>query len=110
MFFNHKKEADLEQQSAKHELSMQELMIRIDSLDREVKTLLDELQITPEQVSHFVSSATNFTSENWEELQNQRKLLDEKLAMELSNIKNPTKTKEALQSQKNVARHWIFVR
>lgn len=110
MFFNHHRDADLEQRLQKHDLNMQELMIRIDSLDREVKTLMDELNITPDQVSQFVASSANFSSEQWAELHNQRKALDDKLARDLSNIKNPKKTQQALQSQQHVTRNWIFVK
>lgn len=109
MFFN-QKENNIENQILKNDLSLQELLIRIDSLDREVKKLLEELNITPEQVSQFVSLKDNFTQENWEQLQQQRKMLDEKLDLELRSIRDPQKTKNTFQENKNIARHWIFVK
>lgn len=110
MFFNEKKELELEQQIIKNDLSLQELLIRIDTLDREVKVLLDELKVTPEQITQFVSEKDNFTQENWNELQTQRKMLDEKLTLQLSNIRNPKKTSKTLSEKKHIAPHWIFVR
>lgn len=109
MFFMDKKEKTLEQQLTKNDLAMQELLIRIDVLDREVKTLLDELNITPEQVSAFVSNKDHFTEENWEELRKQRAQLDQKLALQKTSIRDPLKTKKA-QAERNVGRHWLFVK
>lgn len=109
MFFLDKKENTLEQKITKNDLSIQELLIRIDVLDREIKTLLDELNVTPEQVSTFVSNKDYFTEDNWEELQSQRKQLDEKLALQKSSIRDPLKAKKA-QAERNVGHHWLFVK
>lgn len=108
MFFDNS-EQNLEKVIIKNDLSLQELMIRIDSLDREVKTLLSELSITPEKLSTFIDNQDNFTDENWQELQKQRQLLDEKLSKELLNVRDPRKVKKH-QDDRNVQRHWLFVR
>ena len=108
MFFNNE-ELKVEQDIKRNELIFQQLMIHVDSLDREIKSLLSELKVTPEQLTAFVSNEENFTQENWQELQNQRKLLDEKLKTEITNIRDPRKVKKA-QEDRNVQRHWLFVK
>jgi hypothetical protein len=108
MFFQDP-EQKIEQDIKKNHQAVQELMIHIDSLDREIKALLSELKITPEQLSHFVNREENFTPENWEQLNTQRKLLDEKLKSELQHVRDPRKVKKA-QEDRNVQRHWLFVK
>lgn len=110
MFFSQQPEEKLENQSTKNDLTLQELLIRIDGLDRQVKAFMDELEITPTQISEFVNNRENFTPENWEELENQRKMLDEKLDLELRNIRNPKHTQKNFSAQAGVQQHWIFVR
>jgi hypothetical protein len=109
MFFNKDKEQLLEQNSSKNDQLLHQLLIRVDALDREVKTLLDELKVSPEQISTFLENRDNFTPENWETLQQERKALDEKLKCELDNIRNPSKVKKA-QADRHVARHWLYVK
>ena len=110
MFFEQKNNANiLEQLLAKQDHAMQELLIRMDVLDREVKGLMNELNVTPEQLTKYIENSDNFTPENWEELQQQRKSLDEKLKRDLENVRDPSKTKKR-QADRNVAPHWLFVK
>lgn len=109
MFFSKNVDDNLEQATKKNDTALQQLLIRLDALDREVKVLLDELQVTPEQVNTFLANQDNFTPENWQELQDQRKTLDDKLKRDIDNIRNPSKTKKA-QSDRHVQRHWLYVK
>ncbi len=110
MFFEQKNNVNiLEQLLAKQDHATQELLIRMDVLDREVKGLMSELNVTPEQLTQFVENADNFTPENWEELQKQRQALDDKLQRELENVRDPSKAKKR-QADRHVAPHWLFVK
>ncbi len=109
MFFSKNIDDNLEQVSKKNDQALQQLLIRLDALDREVKVLLDELQVTPEQVSTFLANQDNFTPENWQELQDQRKTLDDKLKRDMENIRNPSKAKKT-QADRHVQRHWLYVK
>ena len=80
-----------------------------DVLNKEINDFYEELKLTPEQLSTFLQERDNFTESNWEELLQQRKALDDKLAIELENICNPLKTKLAYSSR-NVDKNWLFVR
>ena len=110
MFLSKQSEENLEHQSTKNDLTLQELLIRIDGLDRQVKAFMEELQVTPQQISSYVSNPNNFTKDNWEELEKQRKMLDEKLDLELRSIRDPKSAKKTMEARKEVQRHWIFVR
>lgn len=99
----------LEEQIKKQEKRVQEIVIRMENLDRELDELFVDLKVTPEQLDTFISDKNNFTDENWEQLQNLRKVLEEKLQRELDNIRDPLKIKQTY-SDRNVGRHWIFVR
>lgn len=99
----------LEAHLQKNEKAIQELSIRIEALNKDIDELLNELQVTPDQLTMFIENKDNFSEENWSSLQAQRKTLDEKLLRELLNISNPKKTKETFK-QLNVQPHWLFVR
>jgi hypothetical protein len=108
MFFSDP-ELKLDQDITKNDLTLQQLMIRIDSLDREIKSLTTELNISPEKISTFIENKENFTEENWQDLIKQRQHLDEKLNTDLSNIRDPRKIKKT-HEDRNIQRHWLFVR
>lgn len=110
MFFSNQKENDLDNLITKNDLSFQELVIRIDGLEKEIQHLLGELDITPEQVSKFISEKSNFTDENWEELKKQRQELEDKLSKEKNNIVDPVKAKKTHAERGQIASHWLFVK
>lgn len=108
MFFTDKNQK-LEQDIIKNNLALQQLLIRLDSLDQEINALLTELKVTPKQLDVYLSNPDNFTEKNWLELQKQRQLLEEKLQRDLANIRDPRKTQKS-QETRNVQRHWLYVR
>lgn len=99
----------LENHIQKNELAIQELSIKLDALNRNVQDLLNELNVSPQQLTTFLDNKDNFTEENWNTMTTQRKALDEKLNMELQNLRNPQKTKKTFQAM-HVQQHWLFVR
>lgn len=103
------KEIALENKIQQYSTKIEELEIRLESLLREEEKLLHDLQITREQLSVFVSNPENFTAENWAELNDQQKKMNEKLHRELENIRNPIKTKKAYDSL-HVQSHWLYVK
>lgn len=87
---------------------IREMDIRHERLDSDIEAFLEELEVTPEKLTSFISNKENFTEENWQTLQDQKKQLDEKLNLSL-NIRNPLQTKKALASL-NVGSHWLHVK
>jgi hypothetical protein len=102
-------EEDLERHIQKNALAIDELVIRIETLNRQANDLLEELKVSPEQLSAFIEKKDYFTEENWKTIEQQRKALDERLLRELANIRNPAKTKKTL-AERHVPAHWLFVR
>lgn len=93
----------------KNTLAIEELAIRIETLNRDVESLYKELNVSADQLTAFLNNQSNFTEENWNAILQQRKELDEKLLRELVNVSNPIKTKKTY-AERNVQPHWLFVR
>lgn len=102
-------EKELERQIHKHKKTAEELEIRIESLNRHIKELFAELNVTPEQVNAFISNKEHFTEDNWATLCQQLKTLEAQLERELANIRNPKQTQKAL-TDRRIQPHWLFVR
>lgn len=75
-----------------------------------LNTLVGDLfEINSDLMVNFLSSPTNFTQKNWDEIQKLKKKLDQDLKTRLENVPNPKKVKEARASL-NPAAHWLYVR
>ncbi len=92
---------------------LQELLKLNSELDVKEKHLFEDLNLTPKQLTKFLNDKETFCrsydEESWEQLQTEKEKIDRKLVTDLQNIRNPQKTKKALESL-NVPRHGIFVR
>lgn len=93
----------------KNEALLRELLYRAKELEKEEEKLFSELNVTPEQISTFIEKPENFTPDNWEEIQEQKKQLNQKLDRDLKNIKNPLKTKKAYK-ESLIDNRWLFVK
>lgn len=102
-------ESQIENHIKKNAQAIEELSIRIETLNRDVDTLLKELNVSPTQLTTFLSNSNNFTEDNWNALTAERKALDEKLLRELLNVSNPVKTKKTY-AERHVQPHWLYVR
>jgi hypothetical protein len=105
MFFSQ----DLDEQIRQAELKIEALAMRIESLDRQSDELFDDLKVTKEQLDVFIGNSSNFTEDNWVQLQELKKELDDKLKRELDNVRNPLKNKKTY-SERNIGHNWLFVR
>lgn len=105
MFFKQQEEQEIE----KLDRRIQELEIQNESLNSEVTQLLGELSLTPEQIHAFVTNPSNFSPENWEEMEKHRNALDAKLKRDLDQIRNPLKAKAAYKGRQ-IPPTWLFVR
>lgn len=103
------KDLEIEAHIQKNDKAIEELSLRIETLNRDVEEFLKELSVTENQLSTFLNDQNNFSNENWATILQQRKALDEKLLKELVNVSNPLKTKKTYK-ERNVQRNWIFVR
>ncbi|MGA8164395.1 MAG: hypothetical protein WB791_05130 [Waddliaceae bacterium] len=88
---------------------IQELSLLIEACDRREKELLEELRVTPEQLTAFVKDKANFTEKNWEELQEERQKWDSTLERDLQNILNPKQTKQAY-AERDINPQWLYVK
>lgn len=102
-------EETLEKQVEKNAQTIKELAIQIENINRQTEELLKELNVSPEQLTAFISNKEAFSEENWNTLTEQRKSLEEKLLLELASVRNPLKTKKTYQDR-HIQPHWLFVR
>mgnify|MGYP002138947446 CR=1 FL=1 len=104
------KEEKLEDKIHKTEQKLLELSLVLNRLDGEYQKLLEEMSFTPKQIKEYAENPNNFAPPIWEFLQNEKKMLDEKLNLELSNINDLTKTTKTLSERGQIQKHWLFVR
>ncbi len=99
----------IEDKINKNENQIKKLSVQLENLTREENELLEELKVTPEQLSQFVKNKENFTEKNWNELNQQREELDAKMLREIGNIRNPKKASEALKELR-IDNSWLYVK
>ncbi len=92
-----------------HEKKLKEFEIQNDTLDQEIAGLLEHCQVTEHQLTTYVSNPEYFTPDQWETMKQERKKLDDALALKLSCIADLRKKKKT-QDERLVAPHWLFVR
>jgi DNA-binding transcriptional MerR regulator len=92
------------------QIKMKELSIEMGKLELEHQKLMKNLGLTPEEIQAFASNESNYSPPIWEQLQQEKKQLDEKLNLSLNNIRDPNKVKKTLSETASIQSHWIFVR
>lgn len=89
--------------------NLQKLLIQIEDLKKQTNQLFEELNLSPEQFSAYITNKDNFSPSEWEMLQQEQKKLDEKLDLSLNNVKDTKKTGQAFKDL-HISRNWLFVR
>jgi len=82
----------------------------IESLDRDVRDLFEEIEVSPQQIQQLLSDPKNFTEEDWQRIEECRQQQDKQLECDLANIQNPRSTQQAYSSNSRVKSHWLCVR
>jgi hypothetical protein len=93
-----------------NERKLQELLIRFEQTENELNHFLNEIGLTPQQAEIYVSNKQNFSESEWEELQKQKKAMEEKLQRDLDNIRDPAKSQKTYSEQSQLDPRWLFVR
>lgn len=89
---------------------IKENALAIERLKNETDRLLNDFGIPLEHCQTFLTNPNNFSPAVWEELQRQRKILDDQLQKDLVNIKDPAKLKQTFSEKAQIQQHWLFVR
>jgi hypothetical protein len=104
MFFD-----TIEQKSKSLEKKIKDTCSEVDKLNKDILHFLADRGINPIEVSEYLGNRGNFSDKEWEELQEVKTILEERLSRDLKNIRDPRKVKEAY-NDRQVRPHWIFVR
>lgn len=91
-------DTNLENRLEEIERKAKELEIENALLDEKAEELLAEHHVTPKQLTAFISSPENFTQENWDTLQGEKKKKEEALKRALDNIVSPAKKMKSLKA------------
>lgn len=103
-------EEKLQDKIQRQQRKMKEISISLERLDRDYQKIFKELALTPEQLQTYMENPENFTPPIWEELQNEKKKLDEGLNLELTRVRDPKKLKKTYSENGSIQQHWLFVR
>lgn len=87
-----------------------ELSLHIQRLNREHQIILEEMDLTEEQLMEYAENPNNFSPQVWEKLQQDKKEIEERLEFQLKNIPDPAKTENSYSQRGAVQQHWLFVR
>lgn len=100
----------LEEKINQTERKLRELSIRLERFDQEYQEILEELGVTPSELTDFASNSDNFPSSTWKELQKEKEQIDLKLNLELNNVRDANKTAKRATERGFIQQHWLFVR
>lgn len=101
----------LKEKIQKTERKMKEFALHLERLDRNYQQLLHDLALSADQVEeNDIQNAENFPPDIWEELEKEKRQLEEQLDLDLKCIRDPFKLKQSFQEQGIVQQHWLFVR
>ncbi|MFI5343428.1 MAG: hypothetical protein ACHQUC_04320 [Chlamydiales bacterium] len=92
------------------ERKLKEFSITSEKIDRECKSLLQDLSLTPQQLKEYMENPDNFTPALWESLQNEKKKMEEMLKLQMSVVQDPKKTKKKYADRGRIKQNWLFVR
>ncbi|SCA63153.1 Uncharacterized protein SCG7086_AL_00090 [Chlamydiales bacterium SCGC AG-110-P3] len=106
MFFQSR---DPQQHANDNARTINELAERNAQFDDEAKELLASLEVSPEQINALLKDSTQFTPNNWQQIQEQVRLLDEKIECEIANVPDPIRATNA-RNEQNIQQHWMFIK
>lgn len=94
----------------KQEKQIQELEIRLNTLQKHMDQLYREVGVTPEQLDAAFQKSENFTPEEWKMVQIQEKQIQAQIDQAANKGAKPADTAKTRHQQRELERHWIFVR
>lgn len=94
---------------AQVEKNLKEQQLRKEKLDLDIMTLFKKAEINPKELSAYMKDPSNFSEQEWKELQTIREKLEKELHIKDDTTTDLRQTKKAYQ---NLPRdpHWIPVR
>lgn len=92
------------------EQKLKEFSITSEKIGRECQSLLESLLLTPQQLKEYMENPDNFTSAAWEDLQNEKKKMEEMIQLQLSAVQDPKKIRKKYSDRGKIKQNWLFVR
>jgi predicted nucleic acid-binding Zn-ribbon protein len=89
---------------------MKGLNLALDRINREYQQVLDNLGVTHEELKNSTENFEDCSPEEREILENEKRKLDERLNLGLSQIRDVSHTENVFAERKSIQPHWLFVR
>ncbi len=90
--------------------TINELQILSENLNRNYQNVLQELQISQEEFTLFVTNPNNFTEKEWKEMHQAEEEMKQLITAQLTEVVNPKATKQKYAQRSQIKNNWIFVR
>lgn len=103
-------EKKLKEMVIRSHLSIQELEIQVEKLDRGYNQLYQELETSEEALQEHAQNKENYSEPIWEFLQNEKKEIEHKYQAAAEGVRDIKKLKKTFAERKSIQQHWIHVR
>lgn len=87
---------------------IEQLLQRDQELKSQIKTLFEDIELTPEELSRFLSQKENFTPEEWGVMEAKKRELKEQIERSMNSLPNPEKTASAYKLGRRRA-NWVRI-
>jgi len=87
-----------------------ELLILSENLNNNYQKILEQLDLSDQQLTSFVENPENFSEKEWEDLEAEKKKMQEMLDLQMSHLQDPKKVQKKYSQRKRVKSNWLFVR
>jgi hypothetical protein len=105
--FQNNRQEDTNQESDK---KFKALLRQAEELEALEAQLCKELEVSPEQVSIYLSDPDNFTKEDWALIQEQMGEYEEKIGHLRKQKRDCVRLRKSYSERSQVQRHWLFIR
>jgi chromosome segregation ATPase len=100
----------LEEKIQSTDRRVKEILEEVEKTSAELDLILEELEATPGDLEEFFADPLRFSALEWEEIESEKKKLDEHLDCEMDNVRDPAKVRKKFAENGHVQQHWLFVR
>ncbi len=105
-FFN---KDTIDQKIEKNEIALKKLITDIERLELETAKTFEDLGITQDQFVNYLENPEHFTESEWNDLEEHKKKLNQKLDLSINHINDPCKAAKT-RADMRLSQNWLFVR
>ncbi len=104
------KEDELYHKYQSTQQKLKELSIMSEKIDRNYQSILDLLGLSPTELNEFMENSENFSPEIWEDMQKEKKKMEELLNLQMTALRDPKVINKKYSERGRIKQNWLFVR